>query len=286
MTITLELGGVAIKVCSERKLSISSVMAPFIRYKEESELCIWLTWKWEEARHPISEPVGEDLLQEYYREGKLTFCESKGGKAPVTCTCYSEDFSWMQCAVNEEPFLEPPKTLERIFQLLPMRAVFVHFHTLFLHASQVAFNGTGILFSAPSGIGKTTQARLWEAYMKAEIVCNDRTLLRKKEGIWKTYGYPIDGSEPVRSNAVNRLGCIVLLKQGKENRVVRLRPAQSIKYLMEQAVIDCWDVKARMDTMELLMEILQDIPVYQQTCTPDERAVKELAKILTAEGVI
>ena len=56
--------------------------------------------------------------------------------------------------------------------------------------------------------------------------------------------------------------------------------------MMTQAVIDCWDAKAQQDTMELLLEILKDIPVYQLICTPDRRAVSLLADKLEKEGVI
>lgn len=287
MEITLELGGIIFKICSERELPVSDIMLPFIcKEKKRPELQIDLTWDWENSRHPSTRAVGDDLLQEYYREGNFWFCESKGGKAPVTCTCYTQDFQWMQCAVNEKPFLEPPRTLKEIFRLLPMRAVFVHFRTLFLHASQVSVNGIGIVFAAPSGTGKTTQAKLWRDYINADFVCNDRTLLRKKHGVWYTYGYPIDGSEPVRSSMVNRLGCIVLLKQGKDNCVRRLPPGQAVKLLMEQTVLDCWNAEAKTEILELLLEIFQEIPIYEQVCTPDHEAVEVLRRQLIQEGVI
>lgn len=287
MKLALELGGIRIEINSERDLPVSSMLEPFIdQCRSQQELVIYLTWDWEHTRHPRTLSVGEDLLQKYYREDRYWFCEAKGGKAPVTCTCYTEDFTWMECAINEAPFLEPPNSIERFFQFLPMRAVFLHFRTLLLHASQVSVNGIGIVFSASSGTGKTTQAKLWQTYMNAEYVCNDRTLLRKKNNIWQTYGYPIDGSEPVRSNAVNRLGCIVLLKQGMDNHVIRLRPGQAAGLLMEQVVMDCWNVQARMQAMELLLALLQDIPVYQQICTPDRAAVETLKNKLIREGVI
>lgn len=275
------------RIDSERQLLISSVLLPFV-IKEDirPDFKIHLTWNWETSRHPSTAPIGGDLLQEYYKEENLWFCESKGGKAPVTCTCYPEDFSWMECAVNERPFLEPPDSLEQIFRLLPMRAVLQHFHILFLHASQVVIDGKGIVFTAPSGTGKTTQAKLWQRYMEADWVCNDRTLFHKEGNVWHTFGYPMDGSEPVCSNVVNQLGCIVLLKQGIVNQVTKLKVGQAIRALMEQMVLDCWNAEARVEAMELLLELLQDIPVYQQICTPDFEAVQTLREKLLQDGVI
>ena len=40
----------------------------------------------------------------------------------------------------------------------------------------------GILFSGPSGIGKSTQAALWQRYAGAEIVNGDRALVRPDTG--------------------------------------------------------------------------------------------------------
>lgn len=287
MKIVLKLGGVVFEICSERELPISEVLLPFLCKKEiQPEIRIQITWDWRHARHPNTVPIGDDLLQQYYKEGMFWFCESKGGKAPVACTCYTEDFQWMQCAINEEPFLEPPDTLEKILRVLPMRAVFAHFRTLFLHASQVAVAGTGIVFAAPSGTGKTTQAKLWHDHMKAELICNDRTLLRRKDDSWNTYGYPIDGSEPVRSGRINKLGCIVLLRQGKNNCVTKIRTGRAVKFLMEQTVLDCWNAEARTEAAGLLLELVGTIPVYEQVCTPDFAAAEELRKRLIQDGVI
>ena len=147
--------------------------------------------------------------------------------------------------------------LEMFCRMLPMRAILLRFHTLFLHAAQVSLKGTGILFTAPSGTGKTTQAKLWKKYRNGQIVCSDRTLARKINGVWKTYGYPLDGSEPVRSGEVNRLGCIVLLRQDAVCRIERLRPAKAVGSLMQQAVMDCWDGDAKSQVMELFYSFLR-----------------------------
>lgn len=286
MIIQLMLGGINIDIISEKELPVSERMQAFERQYGKVDLNIRITWDWENARHPKSPAIGEDLIQEYYREKDWRFCEAKGGKAPITCTCYKEDLSQMVCAVNERPFLQPPDTFDKIIRLLPMREIFQHFHTIFLHASQVVLDGTGIVFSAASGTGKSTQAKLWERYERAEIVCSDRTLLQKKADEWKTYGYPMDGSEPIGNPDVHKLGCIVLLHQSKENSVKRLKAVQAVALLMEQTIIDCWDEKAAMKEMELLLELIEQIPIYQLQCTPDERAVDVLMEVLIRDGVL
>ena len=282
----LEFAGIQIEIVADRKLPLSKLMQSFLSRNTKTDLTVKFTWNWEGIRHPKTPAVGEDLIQEYYHEDEWFFCEAKGGKAPITCTCYKADFSQMICAVNESPFLQPPDTWDQLLRFLPMRAVFQHFDVIFLHASQIVVNGTGILFSAPSGTGKTTQAHLWKKYKGAEIVCGDRTLIRRRHEDWDTFGYPMDGSEPVACPEANRLGCIVLLKQGSENRIARLNGAKAVSLLIEQTIIDCWNEEARVKELELLLELVRRIPVYQFYCKKSKSAVTALYDMLIAEGVL
>ena len=60
--------------------------------------------------------------------------------------------------------LNPKKILNpedwHIFSLIPVIPLLLERSTLILHASCVLYNETAILFSGPSGIGKSTQAQL------------------------------------------------------------------------------------------------------------------------------
>ena len=63
-----------------------------------------------------------------------------------------------------------------------------------LHASYIDTIYGGILFSGPSGIGKSTQADLWCRYRNAKQVNGDRPILRRDKSGWKAYGSPYAGS--------------------------------------------------------------------------------------------
>lgn len=282
MEYKLKFADVVFHILSEREIELEPELQPFLAAETEpADLTVQVSWDWEHAKLPDSDRAGEDLLSYYYIEGAERFCVTRGGpKGAVACTRYNADFSEVVCTYNEKPFLMPPKTMGSLMRMLPMREIFQHFQTLFLHASQIALRGKGILFTAPSGTGKTTQAKLWKQYRGAEIICNDRTLTRKLDGVWHTYGYPIDGSEPVRSEQVNRLGCVVLLRQGLTNTIQRLPPAKAVSLLMRQVVFDTWSGTARATAMQQLLSLVEDIPVLLLTCTPDERAVETLEQKL------
>ena len=284
----LKIGDLIICLDAEGLVRPTSKLAPF--YADgmtPPDVTVRITWDWLHAKRPRTPPVGRDLVQIYYQEQDEKYCELAGGdRGALACTWYTSDYTEMVCAINNVTCQVPQDSEGQILRMLPMREIFLHYRALFFHASQVAFRNKGILFTAPSGTGKTTQAKLWQKYRGAEIVCNDRTLTRKMGGVWRTYGYPLDGSEPVRSSAVNTLGALVLLEQGPVNEVGRLPASKALPRLMPQVVMDCWSGEARSRAMELLLELLRDIPVYLLACTPDERAVEALEKKLTEDEVI
>lgn len=288
MELTLLLAGLWFRFLSERVLDINPALNNFIiPGAGEADVIIRVSWDWAHFSLPDAQQVGEDVICRYCRQGDTLYCLTRGGvKGPVACSVYDRDCQEILCVLNEKPFLLPPKDLGSILRMIPLRAVFQRFGVLFLHASRISYGGKAILFTAPSGTGKTTQARLWETYRGAEVLCNDRTLLRKVGDIWQTYGFPLDGSEPVRSSTVVPLGSVVLLAQGPVNEVQRMRPAKAASLLMGQSVIDGWNSDARKTAMEEILSLLTDVPVYLLTCTPDKRAVESLEAALKEDGVI
>ena len=191
------------------------------------------------------------------------------------------------CFVQDTGTAVAPKSLGEILRYFPMRAILQQFLVLFFHAAQITYQKTGILFAGPSGAGKTTQAKLWERFRNARIICNDRTLLRKQDGNWHSYGYPMDGSQPVRSGEVHVAGCIVLVKQSQNGKssIERLRAGKAMAQLMPQLVIDWWSENARNQAAENLFLLLKEMPVYQLTATMDEQAVACLEKILKMDDI-
>ena len=226
--------------------------------------------------------LGEDLLLEYYHSENGVLCAAKGGRnGYLSISASNLAFSKIVCYTNITAF---PKigTISHLFRMIPMRKLLQRFGVLFFHASQVSIDGMGILFTAPSGTGKTTQARLWQAFRGAKIVCNDRTLVR--DGL--TYGYPFDGSEPVNCNDVNKIAAIVSLSQHKNNYVQQRTGAAALAGLMPQMVIDTWDPEARFCATEQLMLLMKTCPVYHLGCTPDSAAVDCLWQRLITDGVM
>lgn len=288
MEITLQFSKITLRLFLEQEVEIDCALQKFVcANHEEADCDIFVSWDWNTRIAPTVSPTGQDLIQTYYIEPRWFLCETRGGArgAVANCVC-TPDFSKIYSAVNLEDYYYIPKKLNWFLRTLPMRAIFQQFGTLFFHAAQIAVKDTGILFTAPSGTGKTTQAKLWEKYRGARRICADRTLVRHFSEGWRTFGYPLDGSEPICSEEEHALGAVVQLRQGQQNQVVRLNGRHAIAALMPQMVIDGWSAEAKAREIELLANLLEKIPVYQLTCTPDETAVQCLEQQLIKDGVI
>lgn len=153
-------------------------------------------------------------------------------------------------------------------------------NSLVFHCAYTFYNGHSILFSGPSGIGKSTQADLWRANRDASIVNGDKCLLLKENGVWHTDGWPVCGSSEICINQRHKLGVIVFLKQGAENRAVRLDKIQALKMLMSQFTINYWNSEFVNQALNIAEDIVNSINIYELTCTPDVKAVEALEKTL------
>lgn len=283
MKIAIEVGGVRFHFDSDCDIIVEDSIAPF--FSTSNSLCdihIRLIHDFTDAPLPSSPMVGEDVLMEYYQETNGILSMTKGGSGRYLASClYRPSHRALSVWLNF-PAGTAVDTLGNILRMIPIRRLLLEHGVLFLHASQIALGPIGILFSAPSGTGKTTQARLWNRFRGAQILCNDRTLT----DCTTTYGFPVDGSEPVITGQRRQLGAVVILQQAPENTVRRLRAREALPMLMSQAVLDVWDTAAQSAATERMLDLISKTPVYLLACTPDEKAVQCLEQQLWKDGVI
>lgn len=138
------------------------------------------------------------------------------------------------------------------------------------HAVAFLFRGQAWLLTAPSGTGKTTQFMNWRRLLPAEItmICGDMPVLERKDDVITVHPSPWNGKEDIGSFLSAPLGGVVLLEQGRENRVDPIPAREAIVALMRQFVADPSTEEEILTLCRILDSILHR-PVWKLVNTGD-----------------
>ena len=172
-------------------------------------------------------------------------------------------------------------SLESLLDVSELEILLSGFDTVSLHSSLIRWKGEAILFSAPSGTGKSTQADLWERFRNAEILNGDRSMVRKTEQGWTAFGSPFAGSSSIYRNESAPIRAIVVLRQAPRNAVRTISAGEAFRALYSEMVIPKWHSAAHQKIIALTEQLATEVPVLLLECTPEESAVEVLEEYLT-----
>ncbi len=178
-------------------------------------------------------------------------------------------------------FHSHPSSEKDIFNAMCLDLIMAHHNRVILHSAYITYRGEGIVFTAPSGTGKSTQAELWaNSHDDVEIINGDRSILSCDGDRAMVHGLPFCGTSGICKNVSAPLRAAVVLRQGRENRIRRLEPAEAIRLLMSECAVSPWDSDGTRNILDLLIRIVERIPVYYFSCVPDQSAVRVLEEAL------
>ncbi|MBQ2537379.1 MAG: hypothetical protein II550_02750, partial [Ruminococcus sp.] len=100
------------------------------------------------------------------------------------------------------------------------RSIIRH-RAMLVHSSALICGGKAYLFSADSGVGKSTHTRLWlDAFGdEVHIMNDDKPVIRIYDDKILACGTPFDGGSGIALNETYPLGAIIFVERGEENSV-------------------------------------------------------------------
>lgn len=167
-----------------------------------------------------------------------------------------------------------------ILDALALEHLIVGNHGFILHASYILWKGKAILFTAPSGTGKSTQAGLWEQLRGAELINGDRAVVRWLGGNAVACGLPFCGSSQTCKNVTAPLAAIVYLGQSEKTTIQRLTAVQAFRRIWEGCSINTWNREDIVLAGDTVQKTVGSVPAFFLNCTPDESAVTALEQML------
>ncbi len=156
------------------------------------------------------------------------------------------------------------------------------YDSMVLHCAYSQVKDQAILFSAPSQVGKSTQAGLWETYKNAQTINGDRGLLKPMEDGWMVQGWPVCGSSEICHNEQMPIRAIVMLYQDKTNQVRRLKPIEAFRKIYGQITVNGWNANQGQKAIELTEQLVSQVPIFELGCTISKEAVLVLEQALDA----
>lgn len=154
----------------------------------------------------------------------------------------------------------------------------------FLHCSCLRYHGEAIIFTAPSGTGKSTHAALWRRYFgdEVEMINDDKPLVREKDGQFFIYGTPWNGKHGLGNNISAPIRAVVFLAQAPENHIKKLTAFEAVGLLLQQTVLPT--DRAHMSTLlDMMGRLLETVPMYKLWCNISDNAVMTVYRELYEE---
>ena len=180
-----------------------------------------------------------------------------------------------------------PETLEiddeRMFRFAghSFGHILLNHQRLVLHGSCIRVNGKAIIFSAPSGTGKSTHTNLWmENVDGVEFINDDTPVIRldKGEAVYAC-GSPWSGKTQLNSNISAPLAAIVLLERGVENKIERVGNIEAFARVLGE--IRKFAFKESIEaSVSLCEKLITRVPVYKLSCNISSQAVETVREEL------
>ena len=278
----LDLAGILLEIHSPLALEARENCEPFLTDKPGTDVSIRFRLEQPPERGAVIHERSPRVWQE---DGALRI-ERMPAAATKACACIwlreDDPFSIDGCIYPERT--ASVRSLDNVLDASELELTLARKGVFLLHSSLVRRpEGDAILFTAPSGTGKSTQAGLWERYAGADTLNGDRSLIRRIDGVWTAFGSPFAGTSGIYRNESAPIRALVVLRQAPENTIRRLNRAEAFRLIYSESVLPRWHHDAHERIIALAAEIVSEVPVYLLACTPDERPVTLLKNTLEGE---
>lgn len=147
-----------------------------------------------------------------------------------------------------------------------------------MHGSVVELDGEGYAFLAPSGVGKTTQTRLWQRHFgpRLRVINGDKPLIRMvRDGEtvrFDAWGTPWRGKEGMGCNASVPLKAVFFLNRSNTPSAAPADPAQLVEPLFRQLLMPK-DSEQMLRLLDMADRLVSTVSFYMLNCDMTEQSV-------------
>jgi hypothetical protein len=224
--------------------------------------------------HPVQESLNAEGVTWHIDEnGSINAYLWQMDKHKLVAT-FVTDANWNQVSIEYIGSFELVQyDIDRLMGIFMLFSAVRH-KALTIHASVVECYGKGLIFTAPSGTGKSTQANLWVTHKGAKVINGDRALIKIDKGSPYVFGIPWSGSQRIYLNQKVPLCAIIIIEQAKENKIRQISSSDALVRILPRCFLPYVDKVLLEEALGNLERIIGCIPIYLFGCKPDEAAVE------------
>ena len=169
-------------------------------------------------------------------------------------------------------------TVANLFGFADVGACLPDHKRFILHCSYVVTDGEAILITAPSGTGKSTLARHFRDSLGAQIVNEDRAILFSENGKYFAAGCWAMGSADTCLNVTAPLRAVVILSQGRDNRILPMGSGEKLSKILPQCTFNDKSFIGKVRIIEEVSDLVTAVNVVSYECINAPSAAFELEK--------
>lgn len=203
---------------------------------------------------------------------------------PLFSICaHDEDLNYEQAHSEDDvEYSKPYLEYIAIYRLFCEQAI--DYGVALFHGSVVEVDGECYLFTARSGVGKSTHTRMWREVFGERVVMinDDKPLVRFEDGKAYAYGTPWDGKHELSVNKKSPIKGLCFLSRGEENKIKKADKKGITPMLIGQ-IYRPRNEEGVVKTLDFADKMLKTIPMYEMECTISHEAA-EMAYEMMKDG--
>lgn len=282
-TSTFRIAGIFLSLHTSYPLEITSPFEPFLTDNSKNDILVEFQ-EVDEMDFPESNEQFSNLIFKVYEDTDgycRVYHDHKDNDRPYAIgRIENDEYEEIQYLSNSREFFNESSNA---FSHIAFEEVLLRRNAMILHASYISTPYGGILFSGPSGIGKSTQADLWVEHEDTRLINGDRTIIRQSDAVWQAYGSPYAGSSRCFVDQSDPIRAIVILEQSNKCSIQKLSPAIAFMKVYAGMTVNTWNKEYVQKITNLLGQMILEVPVYLLKCTPTKESVDLLKEQLEKE---
>ena len=199
----------------------------------------------------------------------------------------NNEIDWVRIAEISEGVKPRTHKKEYLDSLAVYRKIsdkMIDYDTFLFHGSAVCVDNEAYIFTAKSGTGKSTHARLWRELLGDRVVMvnDDKPLIRIMDDQALVYGTPYDGKHHLSSNISVHVKAVCILEQATDNHIKEISMYEAYPMFIQQTYKPSKPDRMK-KAMELIGQFLDRIKVYKLECNMNIEAAEMSYKAMKGE---